>query len=77
MLCCLVTDFVTSGEDRSLRIWRKGDCVQTIRLPAQSVWCCCILDNGDLVVGTRYLATQVDKLVTALGKNKIYQFYTM
>ncbi|XP_032069601.1 phospholipase A-2-activating protein isoform X2 [Thamnophis elegans] len=44
-------DFVTTGEDRSLRIWRKGDCVQTIRLPAQSVWCCCILDNGDLVVG--------------------------
>ncbi|ETE70392.1 Phospholipase A-2-activating protein, partial [Ophiophagus hannah] len=51
MLCCLITDFVTTGEDRSLRIWRKGNCVQTIRLPAQSVWCCCILDNGDLVVG--------------------------
>ncbi|XP_063151072.1 phospholipase A-2-activating protein isoform X2 [Candoia aspera] len=44
-------DFVTTGEDRSLRIWRKGECVQTIRLPAQSVWCCCALDNGDLVVG--------------------------
>ncbi|XP_053150761.1 phospholipase A-2-activating protein isoform X2 [Hemicordylus capensis] len=44
-------DFVTTGEDRSLRIWRKGECTQTIRLPAQSVWCCCVLDNGDLVVG--------------------------
>nr|XP_008101669.1 PREDICTED: phospholipase A-2-activating protein isoform X2 [Anolis carolinensis] len=44
-------DFVTTGEDRSLRIWRQGECTQTIRLPAQSVWCCCVLDNGDIVVG--------------------------
>lgn len=47
--------FVTTGEDRSLRIWKKGECAQTIRLPAQSVWCCCVLDNGDIVVGARYL----------------------
>uniref|UniRef100_A0A669BZ62 Phospholipase A2-activating protein n=1 Tax=Oreochromis niloticus TaxID=8128 RepID=A0A669BZ62_ORENI len=40
-----------TGEDRSLRIWRQGECSQTIRLPAQSVWCCCILPNGDIVVG--------------------------
>ncbi|XP_053272011.1 phospholipase A-2-activating protein [Pleuronectes platessa] len=44
-------DFVSTGEDRSLRIWRKGECSQTIRLPAQSVWCCCILPNGDIAVG--------------------------
>ncbi|XP_075682559.1 phospholipase A-2-activating protein isoform X2 [Rhinoderma darwinii] len=44
-------DFVTTGEDRSMRIWRKGECAQTIRLPAQSVWCCCVLENGDIVVG--------------------------
>ncbi|OCT97805.1 phospholipase A-2-activating protein isoform X1 [Xenopus laevis] len=44
-------DFVTTSEDRSIRIWRKGECTQTIRLPAQSVWCCCVLDNGDIVVG--------------------------
>uniref|UniRef100_A0A8D0H133 Phospholipase A2 activating protein n=1 Tax=Sphenodon punctatus TaxID=8508 RepID=A0A8D0H133_SPHPU len=44
-------DFVSSGEDRSVRIWRQGECTQTIRLPAQSVWCCCVLDNGDIVVG--------------------------
>ncbi|KAJ7335422.1 hypothetical protein JRQ81_013363 [Phrynocephalus forsythii] len=44
-------DFVTTSEDRTLRIWRKGECTQTIRLPAQSVWCCCVLDNGDIVVG--------------------------
>ncbi|NXG69255.1 PLAP protein, partial [Baryphthengus martii] len=44
-------DFVTTGEDRSLRIWKEGECTQTIRLPAQSVWCSCVLDNGDIVVG--------------------------
>lgn len=49
----LFLDFVTTGEDRSLRIWRQGECAQTIRLPAQSVWCCCVLDNGDIVVGAR------------------------
>ncbi|MEE6459049.1 hypothetical protein FKM82_000524 [Ascaphus truei] len=45
-------DFVTTGEDRSVRIWRKGECTQTITLPAQSVWCCCVLDGDDLVVGS-------------------------
>ncbi|XP_060221853.1 phospholipase A-2-activating protein isoform X2 [Meriones unguiculatus] len=44
-------DFVTTAEDRSLRIWKRGECAQTIRLPAQSVWCCCVLGNGDIVVG--------------------------
>ncbi|XP_067886339.1 phospholipase A-2-activating protein isoform X4 [Heterodontus francisci] len=45
-------DFVTAGEDRSLRIWKDGECTQTIRLPAQSIWSCCVLDNGDIVVGS-------------------------
>ncbi|NP_001411766.1 phospholipase A-2-activating protein isoform 4 [Mus musculus] len=44
-------DFVTTAEDRSLRIWKHGECAQTIRLPAQSIWCCCVLENGDIVVG--------------------------
>lgn len=46
-------DFVTTGEDRTVRIWRQGECSQTIRLPAQSVWCCCILPNGDIAIGAR------------------------
>ncbi|XP_014883971.1 phospholipase A-2-activating protein isoform X1 [Poecilia latipinna] len=44
-------DFISTGEDRSLRIWRQGECCQTIRFPAQSVWCCCVLPNGDIAVG--------------------------
>ncbi|XP_008944359.1 PREDICTED: phospholipase A-2-activating protein, partial [Merops nubicus] len=43
--------FVTTGEDRTVRIWKEEECAQTIRLPAQSVWSCCVLDNGDIVVG--------------------------
>lgn len=53
ILVCFLLDFVSTGEDRTLRIWRQGDCSQTIRLPAQSVWCCCILPNGDIAVGSR------------------------
>ncbi|XP_032873705.1 phospholipase A-2-activating protein [Amblyraja radiata] len=45
-------DFVTTGEDRSVRIWRDGECTQTIRLPAQSIWSGCVLDNGDIVAGS-------------------------
>uniref|UniRef100_A0A8C1EN64 Phospholipase A-2-activating protein n=1 Tax=Cyprinus carpio carpio TaxID=630221 RepID=A0A8C1EN64_CYPCA len=46
-----VINEVDTGEDRTLRVWRKGECSQTIRLPAQSVWCCCILPDGDIAVG--------------------------
>lgn len=50
----LFLDFISTGEDRTLRVWRKGECSQTIRLPTQSVWCCCILPDGDIAVGARY-----------------------
>lgn len=51
--------FVTSSEDRSVRIWKvasqSGDeIVQTIRLPAQSIWSTACLENGDIVTGSRY-----------------------
>ncbi|XP_056376683.1 phospholipase A-2-activating protein isoform X2 [Hyla sarda] len=63
-------DFVTTGEDRSMRIWRKGECTQTVRLPAQSVWCCCVLENGDIVVGSsdgiiRVFTESQDRTATA------------
>ncbi|KAF7706443.1 phospholipase A-2-activating protein [Silurus meridionalis] len=45
-------DFISTGEDRTVRIWKNGECAQTICLPAQSVWCCCLLPNGDIVVGS-------------------------
>lgn len=46
--------FVSSGEDRTVRVWRGRECRQTITLPAQSVWSVCTLANGDIVAGSRY-----------------------
>jgi phospholipase A-2-activating protein len=41
---------VTCGEDRSIRIWENGDCIQTIVHPS-TVWCVASLPNGDIVSG--------------------------
>ena len=47
-------DFVTGGEDRTLRVWGPGgECVQTIHMPAQSVWAVAALPNSDIVCGSR------------------------
>ncbi|KIJ44268.1 hypothetical protein M422DRAFT_80733, partial [Sphaerobolus stellatus SS14] len=45
-------EIVSSGEDRTVRIWRDGECVQTIVHPAISVWCVSAMPNGDIVSGT-------------------------
>ena len=45
-------ELVSSGEDRTVRIWRGGQCIQTITHPAISVWgvaACSV--NGDIVSG--------------------------
>ena len=47
-------DFITGGEDRTLRVWQDGECKQTLTHPAQSVWAVCALPNGDIVTGSRY-----------------------
>ena len=47
------TDWVTSGEDRSVRVWQNNEVVQTIYLPAISVWSVTVLDNGDIAAATR------------------------
>lgn len=51
--------FASCGEDRSLRVWnleRKEECIQTIHLPAQSVWSVTFMKNGDIVSGSRYVS---------------------
>ena len=35
--------WVTSVEDRSVRVWEEGEVVQTLYLPAISVWSVCVL----------------------------------
>lgn len=44
-------DFVTSGEDRTVRIWRNGKAIQVITLPSISVWAVSVLPNDDIVAG--------------------------
>ncbi|KAG7191645.1 uncharacterized protein KQ657_002914 [Scheffersomyces spartinae] len=44
-------DIISTGEDRSIRVWRDGVCIQAIRLPCVSVWCVIVLSNGDIAVG--------------------------
>ncbi|KZT09614.1 PFU-domain-containing protein [Laetiporus sulphureus 93-53] len=44
-------DIVSGGEDRTVRIWRDGECVQTIVHPAISVWSVSTMPNGDIVTG--------------------------
>lgn len=45
-------EIVSSGEDRSVRIWRGAECVQVITLPAISVWSVSVCPNGDIIVGS-------------------------
>lgn len=49
--------FASISEDRSLRIWsiHNGLALQTIRLPASTVWCVCALTNGDVAVACRFV----------------------
>ncbi|CAB4055155.1 PLAA [Lepeophtheirus salmonis] len=45
-------EFVSSGEDRTVRLWKDGSVKQTLRIPAQSIWCINVLHNGDVAAGS-------------------------
>ena len=45
-------ELISSGEDRTLRVWRGSECIQTITHPAISVWGVAVCsDNEDIVSG--------------------------
>ncbi|SAM07074.1 hypothetical protein [Absidia glauca] len=44
-------ELVSSGEDRTVRVWRDTECVQTLQQPCISVWSVASLPNNDIVVG--------------------------
>ncbi|XP_043269766.1 phospholipase A-2-activating protein [Venturia canescens] len=50
---------VTSGEDRTLRVWKNGVIDDIVAVPAQSVWCCEFLSNGDIVAGSSDCAVRI------------------
>ena len=45
-------EIVSAGEDRSIKIWQNGECIQTITLPAISIWSVAVQPNGDIVCGS-------------------------
>lgn len=44
-------EFVSAGEDRTVRIWKDGNNIQTLQQPCVSVWTVAALPNDDIVVG--------------------------
>ena len=44
-------DLISCGEDRTVRVWRDGNLIQTLTQPCVSVWAVAALANGDLVAG--------------------------
>ncbi|TIA91274.1 hypothetical protein E3P99_01156 [Wallemia hederae] len=39
---------VSAGEDRSVKVWQDGECIQTIIHPSTSVWSVAAAENGDI-----------------------------
>lgn len=57
-------ELISSGEDRTLRIWKGENCIQTITHPAVSVWSvAACAQNGDIVSGAS------DKIVRVFSRN--------
>lgn len=49
---CPNGDIVSSSEDRTVRVWRDGQCIQTIMHPAISLWAVAACpETGDIVSG--------------------------
>ncbi|KEF60448.1 uncharacterized protein A1O9_02009 [Exophiala aquamarina CBS 119918] len=65
-------DIISSGEDRSVRVWQGTNCVQVITLPALSVWSVSVGQNGDIIVGSsdkmaRIFTRESERLADAEG----------
>lgn len=43
--------FISCSEDQTVKVWKENTCVQTINLPAKSLWAVAYLYNGDIAVG--------------------------
>lgn len=53
-------ELVSVGEDRTMRIWNEtGANIQTVPIPATSVWAVGVVGNGDLVTGSSDGAVRV------------------
>ncbi|KAK4561421.1 WD repeat protein Lub1 [Recurvomyces mirabilis] len=58
-------DIVSSSEDRTVRIWRDGKCIQTITHPAISLWAVAACsETGDIVTGAS------DKIIRIFSRDQ-------
>ncbi|MCJ1356837.1 MAG: hypothetical protein MMC33_006833 [Icmadophila ericetorum] len=58
-------DILSSGEDRTVRVWRGLECIQTITHPAISVWSVAVCqETGDIVTGAS------DKIARVFTRSK-------
>ncbi|CAM1310261.1 PLAA (predicted) [Pycnogonum litorale] len=73
--------FVSSSEDRSICVWNvatdSDPCIQTIRLPAQSIWSVACTDNGDIISGSSdgvvRIFTTVPELQASVEEQKLLE----
>ncbi|KAA8572585.1 hypothetical protein EYC84_003187 [Monilinia fructicola] len=57
-------EIISSGEDRTIRVWKDNQCIQTITHPAISVWGVAVCgENGDIVSGAS------DRVVRVFTRN--------
>ncbi|KAG9716638.1 PFU-domain-containing protein, partial [Aureobasidium melanogenum] len=57
-------DLVSSGEDRTVRIWKGTECIQTITHPAISVWAVSVCpETNDIVTGAS------DKIIRVFSRD--------
>jgi len=58
-------ELLSSSEDRTVRVWRATDCIQTITHPAISIWSVAAnAETGDIVTGAS------DKIVRVFSKSE-------
>lgn len=58
-------ELISSGEDRTVKIWQGSSCIQTITHPAISVWCvAACAANGDIVSGAS------DRVIRVFSRNQ-------
>jgi len=61
-------EIVSSGEDRTVRIWKNDQCIQTITHPAISVWSVAVCaKNGDIASGSS------DRIVRVFSRDQARQ----
>lgn len=68
-------EFVSAGEDRTVRIWKDGQNIQTLQQPCISVWTVAALPNDDIVVGgsdaaVRVFTRNMDRMASAEGQKE-------